>query len=78
LKFLLPWQDSAGTFPFDNKEPVWRRPLGESSRTLCVLFYREKPCQVFARPASCMGRSLVLWQRARNGRKNGSSTESKG
>jgi len=41
LKFLLPWQDSAGAFPFHNKEPVWRRPLGESSRTLSILFYRE-------------------------------------
>jgi len=35
--------DSAGTFFFGHKEPVWRRPLGGSSRTLHVLFYRERP-----------------------------------
>jgi len=55
LKFLLPWQDSAGTFPFDNKEPVWRRPLGESSWTLHFLFYREKPCQVFGKASQLFG-----------------------
>lgn len=40
LKFLLPWQDSAATFSFGNKEPVWRRSLDGSSRSLHVPFYR--------------------------------------
>lgn len=43
---LLPQQDSAGTFSFGNKEPVWRTPLVGSSRTLHVLLYRKKTSQV--------------------------------